>query len=236
MEVTTEGIVLKQIKYGDSDCIVKIYTRLFGLQSFMIKGLRKQGGKQKTAMFLPLSQVEFSTRIKPNSLSYLKDCKLSNVYKSLYFDIKKSTIALFLADILSKVILIEGEKDEKLYEFISNTLSLFDSIAEEKVADFHLNFLLDLSKYLGIPPNTEKEHNSNYFDLREACFVYNKPYHSDYIEEEECRAFKIFIENRRSQYLQHRQLLLKTFTNYYKIQLSMPYDIESYKVLQEVFS
>lgn len=164
MLLSTKAIVLSKLKYNDNDLIIKCYTYEKGIVSFLKKGILKS--KKKTsqiAYFQPLSQLQLIIDCKPNrSLQYIKEVKLDHTYNSLHSNVLKSAIVLFLSEILANVIQ-EEETNNTLYDYIENSLLWLD--LNTFSSNFHLLFLLNLSKYLGFYPNTENSKSSS-FNLR----------------------------------------------------------------------
>jgi DNA repair protein RecO (recombination protein O) len=149
-----KGIVLHSFKHGDSGLIAHIYTENFGRQSFVIYGVRKKKGKAKNYLFHPLSFIEFETDFKENkSIQRIIEVKSALIFNNIYYDIRRSTIAIFLGEILYRNIR-ESEPNKNLYDFISQSIQLLD-ITEKGVENFHLIFLLQLTKFLGFFPSTE---------------------------------------------------------------------------------
>ncbi len=172
MLVTTKAIVLSTIKYGDADLIVKCYTQE-GLKSYMLKRILKaKKGKLKAAYFQPLTQLELVAKhnVKGN-LNFIKEAKVSYPYSSITFDISKQAIALFLSEILNKSI-HEEEVNAPLFEYIETALIWLDT--HNNVANFHLLFLVNLTKHLGFYPEKEKD-DFLFFNLEEGCFTNSIP-------------------------------------------------------------
>ncbi|MUU78487.1 DNA repair protein RecO [Winogradskyella endarachnes] len=162
------SIVLSKLKYREYDLIVKCYTEQRGVVSYLLKGvLKSKKGLSKTVYYQALSQLQIEESYKPNqTLHYIKEVKFNYIYKSLHTNIYKSSIVLFLAEILSNV-LKEEEKNEGLFEFISVALQYLDN--EDQFTNFHLLFLLKLTRYLGFQPeNLENEYG--YFNLESGIF------------------------------------------------------------------
>lgn len=172
MIISTKAIVLSKLKYGDSDLIVRCYTESFGIKSYLLRGvLNAKKGKIKKAYIQPLSQLFINASHKENrSLQTIREIKPIINYATLYSNVLKSGVVMFLSEVLSQV-LKEEEKNEPLYSFISNTLDWFDT--HEQSANFHLLFLLDLTKYLGFYPDTQNI-SAQSFNLEEGKFDSNK--------------------------------------------------------------
>ncbi|TXG37020.1 DNA repair protein RecO [Seonamhaeicola maritimus] len=172
MLITTKAIVLSKIKYKDYDLIVKCYTEQLGVVSFILKGvLKSKKGSSKVAYFQLLSQLQLIIQYKENrSLQSIKETKLSGVYTSLHSNIIKGSIVMFLAEVLSNV-LKEEEQNETLFSYIETTLLWLD--AHSSYSNFHLLFLLNLTKYLGFYPDPTQIEQP-FFNLYEGKFEIKK--------------------------------------------------------------
>ncbi|MFD2822672.1 DNA repair protein RecO [Lacinutrix iliipiscaria] len=164
----TNAIVLSRIKYSDNDLIVRCYTEQLGVVSFLLKGvLKNKKGKVKTAYFQMLSQLQLEINYQDNrSLQYIKDVKPHLIYSSLHTTIYKSTIAMFLAEVLSTS-LQEEEKNELLYSYLETTFQWLDM--HNEYSNFHLLFLLKLTKHLGFYPEI-KDIDLSFFNLKDGKF------------------------------------------------------------------
>jgi DNA repair protein RecO (recombination protein O) len=162
------SIVLSKLKYRDYDLIVKCYTQQRGVVSYILRGVLKSKKSQtKTVYFQVLSQLQIEENYKPNqSLHSIKEVKLKYIYHTLHTNIYKSAIALFLSEILSNV-LKEEERNEDLYHYIETALQYLDN--EDQFSNFHLLFLLKLTRYLGFQPENLNE-NYPYFNLQSGRF------------------------------------------------------------------
>lgn len=173
MLTTTNAIVLSKLRYRDHDLIVKCYTQQFGVVSFLIRGvLKSKKGNIKAAYFQLLSQLQIVIDYKKNkNLQTIKDIKINHLYTSLHSNVLKSSVVMFLSEVLSSI-LQEEEENEILYSYLETTLLWFDTHSES--SNFHLLFLLNLTKYLGFyPENINSE--SPYFNLKDGKFE-NKNY------------------------------------------------------------
>ncbi len=168
MLIKTNGIVLSKLKYRDNDLIVKCYTSQRGVVSYLLRGvLKSKKGSAKTAYFQPLSQLQIEENYKANqSLQFIGDVKLNVVYKSLHTNILKSAIVMFLSEVLSSV-LKEEEQNDYLYAYLAGSLDWLDD--QNDFANFHLLFLLNLTKHLGFYPNLSAIDNP-YFNLSTGAF------------------------------------------------------------------
>jgi len=169
MVAATQALVISSLKYGDTSLIVRMYTSKFGLQSYLLKGiLGKKKGGLKAGHFQPLTQLDIvGSSGREGKLGYLREVHIAFPYQSLHTDIRKSTVALFLSEILSGC-LRESEPDEGLYEYLSNALQWLDH--HDQIANFHIRFLIGLTRYLGFYPDLTAK-DAPFFDLREGAFL-----------------------------------------------------------------
>lgn len=144
----TKGIVLNFIKYRETSIITKIYTADFGLQTYIVNGVRSAKSKQKIALYQPLTKLDLVVYKKPHAdINRLSEVKCSSHYTSIPFDIRKSTLAMFITEILGKALKVEAE-DKALFDFIADSLMALDQL-EQDFESFHIQFMCRLSTYLG---------------------------------------------------------------------------------------
>ena len=175
----SEVIILGYINYSETSIILKAYTKDFGFKSFIIRGIRtKKKKKIALGQLQPLTilDIEFNNS-KNDRLSYLKSIKIIEPFISINTEILKMNICLFLSEFLSKVLKIDLTNKD-LYTFIKQSLLWFDN--SENISNFHLLFIIRLTKYLGIMPKYSKEQFS-FFDIENGIFT-NTPLSKNYIE------------------------------------------------------
>ncbi|MFD2099962.1 DNA repair protein RecO [Flagellimonas iocasae] len=238
MQITTKAIVLSSLKYGDTSLIVKAFTASDGLKSYLLKGVMgSKKGKLKPAYFLPLMQLEIVANHKnKGTLESLREVKVAMPYRTLHTDIVKNSIVLFLAEMLSNSI-HEEEQDESLFNYLEYALLWLDEHPANP--NFHLLFLLNLTKYLGFYPDTSFQ-NSPFFDLQEGSF--NKtPSLNPLIQGELLENFKRFLGTNFDalQAIQltksNRRELLKMVILYYRLHVHGFREPKSLAVLNAVF-
>ena len=156
MQETLRGIVLRIVKYGDTSMIVDLFTEGRGRQSFMASTARVKRNVRSKSFWQPLSMVEFSAEMRPvGGMPRPADVRTYYNYTDLPFSPVKSTLALFLAEFLSAA-LREEKENQPLYRYIESSLQWLD-LAEDSaaLANFHLTFLMHLSRFIGIYPNLD---------------------------------------------------------------------------------
>ena len=147
----TKGIVLSFIKYSETSIITKIYTAEFGLQSYIVNGVRNKNSKTKIALFQPLTLLDLVVYHKnTGGIQRISELKCNYPFKSIPFDLHKSSIGIFLAEVLSKT-LKEDYSNPALFDFLNHSIATFDD-QKDKIENFHLKFLIDFAGYLGFMP------------------------------------------------------------------------------------
>ena len=240
MHQKTHGIVIHALKYGDNSLIVKIFTREFGLRTFMIKGFRGKKSSLHASLFMPLTiiSMDISSRKVASAFNTIKDASCHDPLHHIQADFGKQAIALFIAEVLYKTIADEAPHED-LYLFIEGVLKyLNDTTALPSL--YPQYFLLRYSQYLGLYPNDHGETSAPYFDMRDGIFNSNNNMHSDFMTEEESKGLKELLGASISQLHELkmgnnlRNNLLHRLLHYYKIHLLNFREIKSHTVLAEV--
>ncbi|SHI66987.1 DNA repair protein RecO [Algibacter luteus] len=239
MFITTNAIVLSKLRYRDNDLIVKCYTQKIGIVSFLLRGvLKSKKGGSKTAHFQLLSQLQLEFDQKNNrSLQTIKESRLNFIYSSVHSNVLKSAIVMFLSEVLSNT-LQEEEQNDSLYGYLENTFLWLDS--QTDYANFHLLFLLKLTKYLGFYPDTSQMEWS-FFNLQEGRFE-NKPSNKYAVTGENLILLKQLLGTTFDALpsikinAKQRQYFLSMILLYFELHLGSFKTPKSLQVLNQVFS
>ena len=239
MQEKTSGIVLHSIKYSDSATIVTVYTNLFGRVSYMVYGVNKKKSVFRSAFLQPLTIVELDvTHLPGKDLQSVKDVRIAYPFTGIPFDPIKNSLALFLSEVLFRT-LRQTEPDETLFQFLHNSIQQLDC-CESGLANFHLIFLLKLTRHLGFEPN-EDEESAIYFDLMNGVFIRNKPIHIHYLLQDATTDFRALLQadytnmNELILSRQKRLKLLESMVEYYRLHIPDFNGLHSLAVLQSLF-
>jgi len=238
MLIKTKAIVLTSIKYGEADLIVKCLTEE-GVKSYLIRSIfRSRSKKLKIGYFQALSQLEISAyHNKQGNLNKISEASVSYLYQSLATNIYKQSIALFLAEVLTYA-LKEEEQNQVQFNFIESSLQWLDQ--HDSFTNFHLVFMIKLTKYLGFYPDAEND-GLAYFDLEEGTFKSLKPYRN-FLSGKKLILFKSIIGIKFDDMVrlkwnsEYRQIVLDILLEYYELHLPGFKKPRSLKVLKEVFN
>lgn len=234
------GIVLRTIKYNDSLMVADVYTLEQGRKSFLLPVSRGRNTKVRSVLFQPLSMISFTAKGRAQtSLARISEAVPGKLYSSIQCDVVKSSIALYLAEVLTYALREMGE-DEVLFAFLDRAFTWFDA-ATEGYADFHLVFLLQLLRFLGIYPNVGNLATNSYFDLQAGCLVREHPLHPHFLMPSSAARFVALL---RCDFLSVRQLALNreqrgeflaVLEEYYRLHIPSFPRLHSTEVLRELF-
>ena len=235
------GIVLRTLKYNDASNIVDIYTERNGRASFLVKIPRSRKSGVRSVLFQALALVELEAEIRPNSsLHRIREAKSLYPFSSLPYHPYKSSIAMFLAEFLCRV-LKEEDANESLFAYLLHSIRWLDGCGERSFANFHLVFLMRLSRFLGVYPNVDNYTSGCYFDMINACFTPLLPKSGSYLEPEEASRIRLLLRmNYETMHLfgmtrVERNRCLSVINDYYRLHLPDFPTLKSLDVLKELF-
>jgi DNA repair protein RecO (recombination protein O) len=169
MQTKTDGIVISARRYGETSLVTHIITREYGMQGFLVKGVYQKKGTFHPSYFQPLNRVQLVMNYKPNrQLQNLRELQVSPLFQRVPYEIVKTSMAMFLAEVSGKVLKDEAPDDE-LFEYLQRAIQLLDDW-EGSLSLFPQLFLLDLSHYLGFYPHNNYDQSNLYFNLQEGYF------------------------------------------------------------------
>lgn len=156
MLAKTRGIVLNYIKFRETSIIAKVYTEELGIQSYIVNSIRKKGPGSKIALFQPFTLLEMVVYTSQRGgITRISEFKCAHPFTTIPFDIYKSSMLLFLSEMVARTVK-EEEENKQLFHFLYNAIIAFDDMAEH-YENFHLVFLLQLSHHLGFGPSSGTE-------------------------------------------------------------------------------
>lgn len=171
MIFTTKGIVLQSIKYGETSLIVAIFTELFGIQSYLVNGVRTSGKAGKAHFFQPSSILEMQVyHNELKNLQRIKEIRWSILYKTIFSQVTKNAVALYMVELLYKC-LKQPETNERLFSFCEDAFTALDDAGPDITANFPIYFALQLAPFLGFRVSDNYSPAQNIFDYREGRFT-----------------------------------------------------------------
>ncbi len=239
MKQHTEGITIHLIKYSDSAVISKIFTRDFGLKSFMVRGVRSKKST-KIRLLRPFSILDLEVKIKDSKdIHYIQEMQFATILQNVQFDVVKNSLALFMCEIIYRTIENDYQSTE-LYDFLKMSMIKLDD--ENRIGNFHIWFLLELSNHYGFYPMKQRDNKKDIFDLRAGQFMGLKPEHEDVLSLETSTLLFELLGMDFDKMAEHkissiqRKSILDGILMYFKIHIESLKTINSHTVLQTLFT
>jgi DNA repair protein RecO (recombination protein O) len=236
----TKAIVLNHLKYGDNSLITTLYTATHGRKTFLIQGFYSRKSKFHATFFQPLTLLNLEIDINPKrELQRIKEIGFAHPFQTVPFDTVKRAITLFLAEILYKT-LKEEEPNPSLFEYVYHTLQLLD-VKEDGVANFHLLFLMHLTKHLGFYPIDNYSETNCVFDTVNGRFYQFISAQSKASDQTKSlmihQLLSLSFDQLETLQLNHqtRNSLLQLIIEFYQVHLGSLTEVKSLPVLQSVF-
>ncbi|MFR9620914.1 MAG: DNA repair protein RecO [Rikenellaceae bacterium] len=236
------GVVLHTLKYGENSMIVQLLTDGGGRQSFIVHGVRSGRGRgSKAALFQPFFAVEFEGMSSSRGeLHRFREVRSGITLRCTPFDLRRSTVALFIAEVLYRLVR-ESAPNEELFDFVWRCVEALDGVKDgAQVANFHLWFLVQLSPLLGFTPSGEYREGC-YFDIVEGVFTPFMPSHATVLDPLQSGLLHQFLgcDARQAGDVAlsggRRGEFLEAVISYYNYHLDMINHVQSLQILREIF-
>ncbi len=179
----TKGIVLRTIQYGETSVITTIYTELFGLQNYIVKGVRQSGKQKQSKQMYFQPAVMLDLEIYHNNLKnlqFIKEYKWSYLYNNILFDVVRNAIAQFIIELFHRSIK-QPEANAELFYLLEGSLMQTDKSSDTIVANLPLYFALHLATESGFQLQGNFSEDTPVLDLKEGMFIEQEPSHLQYI-------------------------------------------------------
>jgi DNA repair protein RecO (recombination protein O) len=224
----TKGIVLRTVKYGETSVIVTILTELFGLQSYLVNGVRIQSGKKssRSGLFQPAAILDLVIyHQESKNLQRVKEYNWSVLYQNIFSDVITHAVALFMIELLQKC-LKQPEPNAELYYFMEDALTILDRSTEKVQANFPLFFSVHLAGFFGLRIDDNYSEKRKILDLQEGYFTEEKPLHPHYLDESLSGISAHLLKIMQAEELgdlplnkEKRRLLLEAYEDFYSIHI-----------------
>lgn len=237
----TEAIVLHSLKYGETRLIVDLFTREVGRLSCIIPLPKTPKARLKKQYFQPMTLLEVEIDLRQClQLQKMKDARLLTAYTSIPFSPEKLALSLFTAEFLYHALRSE-QQNEPLFAYLCDAMQWLD-IADKNFANFHLTFLMRMSRFLGFYPNLDDYEDGCVFDMRTATFSVMTPTHRDFLQPDDARRIHTLMRmdfptmhlyrlNR-----QDRNRIVNVLLHYYRLHIPQFPELKSLSVLQELWN
>lgn len=241
----TKGIVLRTVKYGETSVIVTIFTELFGVQAYLVNGVRTstKKGTGKAVLFQPsaiLDMVVYHSELK--QLQRIKEFRWGHIYQHILSDVKKNAVALFMVELLTKC-LKQPEEQSDLFHFAEDAFLHLDESSETVAANFPLYFALHMPVFFGFRINDNYSDRNSFLDLQEGSFVSQAPSTTWFLEDKAAVVTSQILKSQRPEELEQlklhhefRRVLLQAYEKYYALHIQDFGTMRTLPVLREILS
>jgi DNA repair protein RecO (recombination protein O) len=240
MLTKSQGIVVKSTRYSESSAIVKIYTRQYGMLSFLIPGAYSKKSQLKAALLQPLQILELDFYYTENKNLYkIKEAKTARVLNNIHFERNRSANALVVSELIHKCIQ-EEEQNVELFAFLIQCIELLDD-EKRNISNFLLMYLLHFSKYIGFFPSDNYTPSNPYFDLYEGRFKSGSGINKYLIDEESSSILQkllkldLLVFDSLEISSSGRLKLIEHLVDYYKIHISNFQQLNSFEVIKALY-
>lgn len=239
MLVKTKAILIHNVRYSDNSLIAHFYTQQYGRLSVMVKGISSRKKGSRFSYFQPLNIFNLELYHYENrEIHNLKEMSLAFIPKANPGDIHRTSVALFISEILYNVIR-EEDANRMLYDFIESSVITLDSITTG-ISNFHLWFLVAFTAYAGIGPSHTRLHDC-YFDMLTGQFTTLQPMHPDYLDVRNSTILNSLLQMPAEKIAslqlsgEERTELLGLILKYYNLHLTGIRQIRSLQILKDIF-
>ena len=237
----TKGIVLRTIKYGETSVIASIFTELFGIQSYIVNGVRTQSKTSKTHFFQPSSILEMQVyHNELKNLQRIKDLRWSYLYKNILSNVTKNSVALYMVELLHKS-LKQPEANADLFHFCEDAFMQLDIAENEVTANFPIYFAIQLAHFLGLKIEDNYSAKRNYFNISEGYFTNNSLTNDNFLETDISYYFSQLLKVLQPAELKEiklnksiRTTILSALENYYIFHIAEFSALKTLPVLHEL--
>ena len=180
----TKGVVLRSVKYGETSLVVTILTEMFGVQSYMVNGVRSATPKSpyRGNFFQPATLLDLVVyQNERQALQRIKEFKWSYIYNDIYRSVHKNSVALFVTEVLQKC-LKQPEPHPELFAFVEDVMLHLDKGSASVTANLPLYFLLHLAHFFGFMIDDTYCESKTVLDLQEGSFSGSRPDHPYFLE------------------------------------------------------
>jgi len=241
----TKGIVLRTVKYGETSLIVTIFTELFGIQSYLVNGVRAstKKGSGKANLFQPAANLDLIIyHNELRNLQRIKEFRWGYLYQHIFSDIRKNAVSLFIVELLTKC-LKQPETNEDLFHFVEDVFLSLDKSSEAVTANLPLFFALHLAVFFGFRINDEYSEKNSFLDLQEGTFVAERPDHPQFLEDKQAAVTSQLLKVMRPEELEEiklnhdfRRNLLFAYERYYSFHIQDFTPMKTLPVLKEILN
>lgn len=239
---TIEGIVVRTVKYSETSVICDVYTKEFGIRTYIVSGVRKQKSRISPNLVRPMALIEAIVYHQENKdINRLKEVKPLYIYQQLPFEIKRGSIGLFITEVIQKTIK-ESDTNEALFDFLLTAYQILDVLEDKALNNFHLAFMVKLAAYLGFLPELSQKMPTCFLDYRDGEFLTEQPSHIYYFNDFhsnlliQLKQIDFTILHQLPLGNKDRRAFLENLLRFYQYHIENFANLQSHIILHEVLS
>ena len=241
----TKGVVLRTLKYGETSVIVSIFTELFGIQSYIVNGVRvsTKKGSGKANLFQPsaiLEMIVYHNELK--QLQRIKEFRWGIIYQHILSDVRKNAVAVFMIELLTKC-LKQPEANANLFHFVEDSFLHLDVASDSVTANYPLFFALHLPVFFGFRFSDNYSELYPFLDLKEGGFLKQQPAHPHFLDDKQSSVTSQLLKVQQPEELEDiklnhdfRRNLLYAYEVYYALHIQDFGTMRTLPVLREILS
>jgi DNA repair protein RecO (recombination protein O) len=233
----TKGIVLHSLNYNDQYKIIHIYTEEFGRVPYLVLKSKRKKTSVSAVLFHPFAVLDLEVDHQHlREIQRIREAQPSIVLASIPFDSIKMSVVMFLAEFMFKVVK-DVQANGLLFDFVFRSIAVLD-LSETGIANFHLVFMIKVSRFLGFYPNDEGYTSGMFFDMPHGLFVRDQPNHPFFLSSDDSKVFRLLLRmNYENMHIyvfsrQERMNIIRKILDYYKLHFSSLTELKSLEVLQ----
>ncbi|MEO1517758.1 MAG: DNA repair protein RecO [Bacteroidota bacterium] len=240
MLIKTRGIVLRAVKYSETSLILDIYTEAKGLRSYIVSGVRSRKSKVSAGLVQLMSLVDMVAYHRDEKdLNRIREIKAAHIYEQLPFDIRRSSVGMFMTELIRKSIR-EIEENPALFHYLFESFRYLDS-SPHRVANLHIQFMVELTAFLGFAPAGHYQDDTAVFDMLEGRFLPDATSHLHFMDETSSQLLGQFIQSDQAHCHDipldraTRRKFLLDLLDYYRLHIENFSGLNTLDVLEDVF-
>lgn len=237
----TKGIVISTVNYNDKYILAAIYTQNMGYVTYMVTKTKAKTSKVPKSLFSPMSILDLEVEHQPSrDIQRIREAQNEYPLFSIPTHLVKTSIAFFLSEFLNKT-LRDTDNHDIIYHFLSNSIQVLEETSDKSLANFHIVFMIKLTRFFGFYPNFENYKSGYIFDMLNGSFIDQQPMHRHFVNKDESM---ILASLARIKYdnmhlfefsRQDRLNIINRILEYYRIHLNEFPRIKSLDILHELF-
>lgn len=234
------GVVIDTVRHSDRHNVVTLFAREQGRLSLLTAAGGGKTARLRNSALMPLSVISADINFNPTrELQFLNNFHRALLWRDLYFNPVKSTIAMFIAEFLNAY-MRQSPPDAALWDFVVSAIDRLDH-NRGSASNFHIAFLIEFMSFAGIRPDLSEWRDDAWFDMRGGTMSLMPPPHRDVLGPSDARMLPLISRlNIRTAECFHfnrtqRREVLDILLRYYSLHFPGLGNLKSPGILRDIF-